>query len=80
MEVLDLMKDPQQELEHLCKLATADPLVVGMMSMITRQNFTGEPDAAMSCLSGSVDAGWKRISAMGQRATLRPCLDERIAP
>lgn len=51
-------------------------LVVGMTLMLTRQNFTGEPDAAMSCLSGSVDAGWRRTSAMRQRATLRPCLHE----
>ena len=49
MEVLDLMKDPQQELEHLRK----------------RQSFTGEPDAAMSCLSGSVGAGRKRTSVTG---------------
>jgi hypothetical protein len=69
------MKDPQLALEHLRKLAEADPTFGdGMMLALLRRHFTGEPDAAKSCPSGSEGAGRKRTSVMMQRAALRPYL------
>ena len=41
-----------------------------------RPDFTGEPDAATSCLSGSEGAERRRTPAMAQRAALRPYLHE----
>ena len=96
------MGDPQRELEHLRKVATADPTKrfgkllkivrhsvltvigntipeVGRMWPPPRQYFTGEPDAAMSCPSGSEGAGRRRTSAMGQRAALRPYASQMLA-
>ena len=53
------MVDPQRELEQLRKL------------MLQRRRYiTGEPDAAMSGLSGSGGTGRKRAAAMRYRAVL----------
>jgi hypothetical protein len=41
---------------------------------LLRLYFTGEPDAWITCLSGSEGAGRKRTPAMVQRAALRPYL------
>ena len=69
------MRDPQRELEHLRKLAEAEPtkrFKGGKMLAQHRLDFTGEPGAAMSCPPGSEGAGRKRILVTGQRAALRP--------
>jgi RNA-directed DNA polymerase len=44
------------------------------MLALHSQYFTGEPDAATSCPSGSEGAGRRRISAMVQRTALPPYL------
>jgi len=45
----------------------------GYLSVLLSVCYVGEPDAAMSCPSGSEGAGRKRILARGQRAALPPC-------
>jgi len=44
----------------------------GYLSVLLSVCYVGEPDAAMSCPSGSEGAGRKRILARGQRAALPP--------
>ena len=64
------MKDPQLELEHLCKLDII--LEDGTMLALLRRYFTGEPDTGTTRPSGSEGAGRKRTPVMVQRAALRP--------
>jgi len=45
------------------------------MLPLLRLDFTGKPDAWITCLSGLESAGRKRTSAMAQRAVLRLYLD-----